>query len=150
MKAYWTKINDLNLIVVTGNAGAEMEDPLHVIDAATTMQRLHQWHRKTFFTAGEVMHIVTVNYHSGKEVIYIEAPEEFTLDVPENWTVKVSCDLPEEIQADYKEQEITGSLIVKGNGKILYQNDYTVTIPKEKSFLVRQWLHVQSLFSKDD
>ena len=148
--AYWTTINDLNLVVVTGNAGSDMEDPLHVIDAAETLQKLHQWHRKTYFTAGEVMHIITVNYHSGKEVIYIEAPEEFTMDVPEYWTVKVSCDFPEEIQADYKEQELNGSLIVRGNGKILYQHDYTVTIPREKSFLARQWLRVQSLFSKDD
>ena len=149
--AYWTQINKLNLIVVTGNAGGTMEDPLHVVDAEETMRRLHGWHRKTFFTAGEVMHTITVN-HSFKhqEMIYIEAPEEFTLDLPEEWKTSVTCSLPDEVTTDFKEQEVTGALIVKGGDKVLYTKDFTITIPRERNFFARQWKRIKSWFSKDD
>ncbi len=149
--AYWTAINDLNLIVVTGNAGGTMDDPLHVVDAAETMRRLHGWRRKTFFTAGEVMHTITVNHSfDHQEMIYIEAPDAFILDIPEEWQTSIACSLPDEVTTTYEDQEITGSLIVKGGDKVLYTNDYTVTIPRERNFFARQWKHIRSWFSKDD
>lgn len=149
--AYWTKINDLNLIVVTGNAGKTMEDPLHVVDAEETMKRLHSWHRRTFFTAGEVMHTITVSHSfNHQEMLYIEAPETFTLDIPEEWQTSITCSLPDEVTAAYKEQEVTGALIVKGGDKVLYTRNYTITIPREKNFFARQWKHIRSWFSKDD
>lgn len=149
--AYWTKINNLNLIVVTGNAGGAMDDPLHVVDAEETMKRLHGWRRKTFFTTGEVMHTITVNHSfDHQEMLYIEAPEELTLDIPEEWQTSITCSLPDEVTTTYEEQEVTGALIVKGGDKVLYTRNYTITIPREKNFFARQWKHIKSWFSKDD
>ena len=149
--AYWTEINGLNLIVVTGHAGDEMDDPLHVVDAEETMERLHGWRRKTFFTANEVLHTITVNHAFKKqEMLYIEAPQDLTLDIPEEWKVTVTCNLPDEVKASYEEKEITGSLIVKSDDHVLFTKNYTVTVPREKNFFARQWLRIKSWFSKDD
>lgn len=147
--AYWTKINDLNLIVVTGHAGEEMEDPLHVVDASETMQKLHGWHRKTFFTANEVLHVITVNHSFDREMIYIEAPQELTLDIPDEWNVRVTCTLPDEVKASYEEKEITGAVIVRADDKVLFSKDYTVAVPREKNFFMRLYLRIRSWFTKD-
>lgn len=148
--AYWTKINNLNLIIVTGNASDVMEDPLHVVDASETMQKLHSWHRKTFFTSGEVLHTITVNHSFDKEMLYIEAPQELTLDLPEEWKTSVTITLPDEVKASYEEREVTGALIVKGGDHVLFSKDYTLTIPREKNFFMRIYLRIRSWFSKDD
>ena len=83
-------------------------------------------------------------------MLYIEAPQDLTLDIPEEWKVTVTCNLPDEVKASYEEKEITGSLIVKSDDHVLFTKNYTVTVPREKNFFARQWLRIKSWFSKDD
>ncbi|MBR2067359.1 MAG: D-alanyl-D-alanine carboxypeptidase [Solobacterium sp.] len=143
----WAELNGMDLVVVNAQAMTYILDHSHIIDTMNILNALSHWKKTTILPGNTTLKEIQVKHRFETETIPIISGEEIIYDLPDDLIVETNLNLPDSIESETKEKEIQGALTIQADQYSLYEQDFTVTIPKEKSWIGRilKWFH--NLFS---
>ncbi len=134
--ASWEDVQNMHLITVVADADAYDPYSPHIRDTDTILNALQTWTKQAILTKDNIIKTISVTHPFAEtDTIQVKAPDDFTLDLPADDTVSVTCTLPETVSSSNKQQNIEGDLIVTINDQLVYNKRIMVKIKAETNFI---------------
>ena len=144
--AVYAKINDMELIIITAHSDSDLDNPAHK-DVSDILTALTHWQYRELIIKDALQKTITVHHQYEDQEIIILSEKSVARVLPEEVNTKITVDFPNEIDSQLEEYEVTGTITISSDDRILEQWDQTVTIPAEPHFLGRIIKHIKKLYN---
>ncbi len=146
--ASWSDLNGMTIISVVAHADTAYRDRSHLYDTAKVLQQLSGWKKTRVISEGQLLATVTVEHQFETETVNAYSLMSLVYDLPEDAQLVTEVTVDDHVISDTVEKQISGQVTVRYLDYLLYQEDFTVTIPREPNFFGRIIKKVKAFFNR--
>ena len=147
--AVYAEINDMKLIVVTAHGNGTSYNPAHFYDVSNILTELEKWHYAKALETGEELKKIVIHHEYSDEETVIRSERGISQVLPDEHVIRLETGFADEYDSQLDDVEVTETVTLYCNDKVIDQWEQKVTIPKENSFFGRIVKFFRKLFSKN-
>lgn len=145
--AVYAKINDMELIIITAHSDSDLDNPAHK-DVSDILTALTHWQYRELIIKDTLQKTITVHHQYEDQEVIILSEKSVARVLPEEVNTRITVDFPNEVDSQLEEYEVTGTITVSSDDRILEQWEQKVTIPAEPNFFGRAIKYLKNLYHK--
>lgn len=145
--AVYAKINEMELIIITAHSDSDLDNPAHK-DVSDILTALTHWQYRELIIKDNLQKTITVHHQYEDQEVIILSEKSVARVLPEEVNTRITVDFPNEVDSQLEEYEVTGTITVSSDDRILEQWEQKVTIPAEPNFFGRAIKYLKNLYHK--
>ena len=146
--ASWSILNGMTIISIVAHADTAYRDRSHLYDTAKVLQQLSQWKKTRIINEGQLLAQITVEHQFDTETVNVYSLLSLVYDLPQDGQLVTEVTMTDYVISDVEPQQVSGHVTVKYQDMILYEDDLSVSIPKEPNFFGRIIKRIRKFFGK--
>ena len=145
--AVYAEINDMQLIIITAHSDSNLDNPAHK-DVSDILTARTKWQYRELIQKDTLQKTITVHHQYEDQEIIVLSERSAARVLPDDVNTTITVDFPEEVESQLEEFEVTGTITISSDDRILEQWEQKVTIPAEPHTFGRFIKHLKKLYNE--
>ena len=145
--AVYAEINGMKLIIITAHSDSDLDNPAHK-DVSDILTALTHWQYRELINENDLQKKIIVHHQYEDEEVVVLSERSAARVLPEEVNTKITIDFPDEVDSQLEAYEVTGTITISSDDRILEQWEQKITVPEEPHFFGRIIKYIKKLYNE--